>query len=53
MYILDYKFLLIPLAFTILRIWTLLYNILKIYINLEHIPNSVSVAFIILTVCSV
>lgn len=49
--VLDYKFLFIPVAFTILRIWTCLINVFYVYSDVgRSFPRGVTVALIYLSV---
>ena len=47
----EYKFLLIPVAFIILRVWTCILGILFVYVGMDpkHFPK-VTLAFMILSV---
>lgn len=49
--VLDYKFLFIPVAFTILRIWSCLINVFYVYSDVGgSFPRGVTVALIYLSV---
>ena len=46
----DYKFILIPLAFILLRIWSFIGDILHLYIGMSRLDPRVSLILIILGV---
>ena len=51
----DYKFLLIPIAFILLRIWSLVVDVTLIYVGVpvEQIPKTVAIIFVYLSVSCV
>ena len=50
--LLDYKFMLIPVVFVLLRIWSCIINIVFFYVKVDmsSVPASVSLALIYLSV---
>ena len=49
--VLDYKFLFIPVVFTVLRIWSCIMNVLFVYSDVGyHLPKGVTIALIYLSV---
>lgn len=47
----DYKFLLIPVVFIVLRLWSFLGDVLNVFVVGLHIPRWMALALIILEVC--
>ena len=49
----DYKFVIIPVVFVFLRIWTEIMNILFLYVQISYdtLPESVTLALLYLSVC--
>ncbi len=50
---LDYKFLLIPVVFIGLRLWSFLGDLLNVYVGVQDIPYSLATALILLQVITV
>ena len=49
--VLDYKFMFIPVAFTVLRIWSCIMNVLYVYSEVgKNLPKGVGIALIYLSV---
>lgn len=48
--ILDYRFFLIPLMFAVLRMWTCMVYLFKIYIQLKGVPYAIRVLMFYLSV---
>ena len=48
----DYKFVIIPVVFVFLRIWTGIMNILYLYINIDELPPQLNQALLYLSVSS-
>ena len=46
----DYKFLAIPLAFILLRVWSFVADVLHLYIGMHHLSKPVSLTLIVLGV---
>ena len=46
----DYKFVIIPIVFVFLRIWTGIMNILYLYIQLDGVPPRLNQALLYLSV---
>ena len=46
----DYKFLLVPLAFIFLRLWSFIGDIIHLYMGIENMNEKLSLALIIMAV---
>lgn len=46
----DYKFLLIPLIFIFLRLWSFIEDVLYVYIGVHHVPEALAVLLTLLGV---
>lgn len=46
----DYKFLAIPLAFILLRVWSFIADVLYLYIGLHHLNEPLALTLIVLGV---
>ncbi len=49
-HILDYNFLLIPVVFTLLRIWTSIMDIMFVYVRVQYSPLWLNITFVYLSV---
>ena len=49
-HILDYNFLLIPVVFTLLRMWTCIVDLVFVYIHVQQSPPWVNLTFVYLAV---
>ena len=46
----DYKFILIPLAFILLRVWAFIGDIIHVYFGKNHLNEGISLVLIVLAV---